>query len=190
MLVHDQALRSKVDDGCDEWFTELADFSKVYLMGISAGGNQIYNVGLRALDLELDPVMIVGLIIDQPFFGGVERTEYELQLENDLMLPLAYADAAWHFALPLGSDRDHKYCNPFKDQELYNGKTKKLPKCLIRVHGGDPLVDRTKKFANMLEASGVHVIRKYYEQGYHGIEYFDSEVAKIMYDDVKNFIHS
>ncbi|GKC75240.1 probable carboxylesterase 8 [Tanacetum coccineum] len=186
--VRDQALRLKID-GCDEWLSEFADFSKVYLMGTSAGGNLTYNAGLRALDVDLDPVEIRGLIMDQPFFGGVERTEAELRLVNDHVLPLAAADLMWSLALPVGSDRDHEYCNPLLDRDRSSIEyIKRLPTCLVRVNSEDPLVDRQKDFANMLEARGVHVIRKFYEEGCHGAEIFDAKKAKIFYDDVKNFI--
>ncbi|KAI3681668.1 hypothetical protein L6452_36470 [Arctium lappa] len=186
--VRDQALRSKID-GCDEWLTDLADFSKVYLMGSSAGGNLTYNAALRALDFDLDPITIVGLIIDQPFFGGVERTEAELRRVNDHIIPLVATDLMWSLALPLGSDRDHEYCNPLRDLDRsFNEKIKRLPTCLIRVNGDDPMVDRQKEFVKMLEARGVHVTRKFYDEGHHGVEILDPQKAQILYDDVKGFI--
>lgn len=194
MWVRDQALRSKVGGcGFDEWLTEMANFSKVYLMGGSAGGNLAYYAGLRVLDHDLDAIKIVGFIFDQPFFGGVERTKTELLLANDHILPLEFVGFMWSLALPLGSNKDHEYCNPFGDQHRSsneNEKIKLLPKCLIRVHHGDPMVDRQKEFANMLEAHGVHVTRKFYEEGCHAVEIFDPKKAQILYDDVKSFILS
>lgn len=186
--VRDQALGTG-PDGREEWLTEYADFSRVYLMGSSAGGNLIYNVGLRALDLDLHPIKIVGLIIDQAFIGGVERTGSELRLVNDYILPLTTYDLLWSLALPLGADRNHEYCNPLRDRHVSNNeKIGRLPRTLIRVHGGDPMVDRQKDFANMLESRGVHVTRKFYEEAYHCVEVFDPPKAQILYDDVKDFI--
>lgn len=185
----DQA--SNVNGNCDEWLSEFAEFSKVYLMGSSAGGNLTYHAGLRAVDLDLDPIKIVGLIMDQPFFGGVKRTEAELRLVNDPIIPLAATDLMWSLALPLGSHKDHEYCNPLLDQEeSTKERIKRLPSCLIRVNGEDPMVDRHKDFVDMLEARGVLVTRKLYDEGSHGADVFDPKWAQIMHDDVKDFIWS
>nr|XP_043621768.1 probable carboxylesterase 8 [Erigeron canadensis] len=188
LWVRDQALGI---NGCDEWLAELADFSKVYLMGSSAGANIVYNAGLRALDLDLDPIKIVGLILNQPFFGGVERTESELRFKNDRIAPLVANDLMWSLALPEGSDRDHEYCNPLRDEYVSrNDKIRRLPRSLVRGYGGDPFVDRQKEFADMLEKQGVQVIKKFDDQGYHGVEVFDPKMAQVLYDDVKSFIWS
>uniref|UniRef100_A0A3Q7HB98 Alpha/beta hydrolase fold-3 domain-containing protein n=1 Tax=Solanum lycopersicum TaxID=4081 RepID=A0A3Q7HB98_SOLLC len=47
------------------------------------------NVGLRAAESwdNLKPLEIKGLILNQPFFGGNKRTQSEVRLVNDDMLP-------------------------------------------------------------------------------------------------------
>ncbi|KAJ0582331.1 putative carboxylesterase [Helianthus annuus] len=186
LWVRDQALGI---NGCDEWMTELADYSKVYLMGSSSGGNITYNAGLRALDFDLNPIKIVGLIMNQPFFSGVGRTKSELRLFNDRIIPLVVNDLMWSLSLPEGCDRDHEYCNPLRDLNRSRiEKIKRLPKCLIRGYGGDPMVDRQREFAKMLETHGVHVIKKFDDEGYHGVEIFDQQKAQVLYDDIKTFI--
>nr|GFC34075.1 probable carboxylesterase 8 [Tanacetum cinerariifolium] len=87
--------------------------------------------------------------------------------------------------------RDHEYPNPLQDKNISgNGKITQLPKCLVIGYSGDPLVDRQRAFANMLEACGVQVIKKFDNEGYHIVEFFDPQKAKVLYDDIKSFISS
>ncbi|GJX60899.1 probable carboxylesterase 8 [Tanacetum coccineum] len=160
-------------------------------MGSSSGGNIVYNAGLRALDLDLHPIKIAGLIMNQIYFGGVESTQSELQLANDRILPLHANHVMWSLALPEGCDRDHKYSNPLQDKDISrNGNIIQLPKCLVIGYSRDPLVDRQRAFATMLEACGVQVIKKFDNEGYHIVEFFDPQKAKLLYDEIKSFISS
>ncbi|KAL0379615.1 UNVERIFIED_CONTAM: putative carboxylesterase 9 [Sesamum angustifolium] len=186
MWAKTQALQG---EGVDPWMKELADFSRVFLMGSSAGGNMVYHAALRALDLDLQPVKIVGLIMNQPFFGGLRRTESELKYMNDRIVPSHVADLLWSLALPEGSDRGHEYCDPLGGGSHVD-KIGRLPTSLVRGYAGDPLVDKQKEFAKMLEARGVRVIPQFIDAGHHAVEIYDPEFAQALYDDIKDFIFS
>ncbi|KAL8119159.1 putative carboxylesterase 8 [Apium graveolens] len=184
MWVRDQA---KDVEGCDLWMKELADYSKVYIMGTSAGGNIAYHAGLRALDADLSPIQIKGLILNQPFFGGIQRTPSEERLSHNPALPLHASDLMWLLSLPHGCDRDHEYSNPLIG---CNPKIKRLPRCLIKVFEGDPLVDRIKELVKMLNASGVQVVPKIEDGGFHAADILEESKLQELCLQIKDFIYS
>lgn len=166
----------------DEFLTKYADFSKCFLMGTSSGGNIAYNIGLRAAAsvAELMPLQIKGLILHHAFFGGVERTESELRLVSDQLIPLCLADLIWEACLPVGVDRDHEYCNPTAGMRSDQfDQVKALGwKVLVTGWEGDPLVDRLVELARKLEEHGVSVLGKFGEGGCHADELRDASKAR------------
>ncbi|CAJ2666788.1 unnamed protein product [Trifolium pratense] len=176
----------------DDWVTRYVDYSKCYLMGNSAGATIAYNAGLRAVEVvkDLEPLKIQGLILRQPFFGGKERTKSELKLENDQVIPLCVNDLLWELALPIGVDRDHEYCNLTVGNGLEKfDKIRTLGwKVLISGNGGDPLVDREKELAQLMEEEGVHVVKDFEDDGSHGVEYSDPLKAKKLIELITGFI--
>ncbi|PIN08696.1 Arylacetamide deacetylase [Handroanthus impetiginosus] len=178
----------------EEWLTKYADFSKCFLMGTSAGGNIVYHVGLRAITCadHLMPLKIKGLILHQPFFGGVERTQSEIRLANDKIFPPSLADLMWYLSLPVGADRDHEYCNPMMGikLKLLEDMKKEGWKFLVTGWDEDMLIDRQIEFVSMLKDRGMDVIGKFSVGGFHGVEIVDDSKAKIFYGVVKDFVVS
>ncbi|XP_022870037.1 probable carboxylesterase 8, partial [Olea europaea var. sylvestris] len=174
--------------GRDPWL-EYADFSRVFIMGSSAGANIAYHVALRALDFDLGPLKIIGLLMNQPFLGGLQRTQSELRLEEDKYVPLYVCDVLWSLALPQGTNRDHEYCNPINGGN-YLGIVQRLPRCFVKSDIGDPMVDRSMQLVQLLQSNGVQVIYQFNREGYHGKELLDKTAAKNLYDDMKDFVYS
>ncbi|KAH9627437.1 hypothetical protein KSS87_006128 [Heliosperma pusillum] len=191
LWVRDQALScANNGHGADPWLSQFADFSRCFLMGSSSGGNITYHAGLRALDLDLAPMKIEGLIINQAYFGGVKRTDSELRLADDRVVPLPANDLMWSLALPTGANLDHEYSNPIVGMSSHIGKIELLPRCFVNGYGGDPLVDRQKELASMLESRGVDVVAIFDEGGFHACELFEPQRALNLINNIRHFIHS
>ncbi|GLT49310.1 hypothetical protein SLA2020_228740 [Shorea laevis] len=178
----------------EEWLREYADFSNCFLMGTSVGGNIAYHVALRAAKAvnELEPLQIRGLILNHPFFGGVQRSGSELRLMNDPILPPIVTDLKWDLSLPAGSDRELEYCNPMvQDRSKLLKKVRSVGwRVLINGCEGDPLVDKQKEVVKLMEENGVEVIGHFVAGGFHGVETFDSSWAKALDAMMKIFIFS
>ncbi|XP_028768542.1 carboxylesterase 1-like [Neltuma alba] len=183
----------------DDWLGKYADLSSSYLMGSSSGANIAYHAGLRVVAESEgydEPLKIRGLILVQPFVGGMERRGSELRLVNDPVLPLCVTDLMWELSLPVGSNRDHEYCNPMAGRDDEE-KKKKMQK--MRVLGwrvmvigceGDPLVDRQKEMVTWMEENGVKV-EVSFEDGYnHGAELRNALKQKELFSKTKTFVGS
>ena len=165
----------------DPWLSQ-GDFSRFFLMGSSSGANIAYQAGLRAVALDLDPIRLCGIILNQLYLGGIERTASELASEEDVILPLRANDMMWGLSLPEGADRSHEFC------DLVVPPLPGLVKCLVMGRDGDPLIDRQRVFANMLEVAGVSVVARLEGKGFHAIEHFVPDKAQEVFDEVRKFI--
>ncbi|XP_052182161.1 carboxylesterase 1-like [Diospyros lotus] len=178
----------------EEWLTRFADLSNCFLIGSSAGGNIVYFMGLRAATAvdHLGPLKIRGLILHHAYFGGEKRTASEIRLADDKILPLRLNDLFWELALPAGADRDHEYSNPIAGggSELLDEIRKLGWKVLVAGYDGDPLIDRQKELAKLMEERTVKVVRCFGEGGYHAMEAFELSKAKPFCDVLKEFISS
>lgn len=55
-------------------------------MGSSSGGNIAYRAALLATSMDLEPLRIEGIILNQPYFGGDKRTDSEERMPDDKVL--------------------------------------------------------------------------------------------------------
>ncbi|XP_042510077.1 probable carboxylesterase 8 [Macadamia integrifolia] len=177
----------------EPWLRDYVDFSKCFIMGSSAGGNMVYYVALRLSSLgleQLQPVKISGLILNQPYFGAVQRTASELRLLKDNIEPLPLTDLMWELSLPIGTDRDHEYCNPsLKGLSESEIEALNSQGCLVCIGGEDTLLDWQKEFLKMLEKSGVKFVEFYDEKAYHAIELSEPEKGQGLFKAIREFIY-
>ncbi|KAL2492130.1 putative carboxylesterase [Abeliophyllum distichum] len=183
--VKNQASYSR---GRDPWL-DYADFSRVFLLGSSAGANIVYHTALRALDFDLRPIRIRGILLNQPFFGGVFRTPSELRLIEDPYVPLYMCDVLWSLVLPPYANRDHEFCNPIAGRS-YLGRVSRLPRVFVKADEGDPLSDRTTQLVKLLLKNRVYVVYEYNQGGFHGIELQNTTAAQSLYNSMKFFVNS
>ncbi|KAK7811458.1 carboxylesterase 1 [Quercus suber] len=176
----------------DDWLRDYADLSNTFIMGGSAGGNIAYHARLRAateID-KVEPLVIRGLILYQPYFGGSQRTQSELR-NNDPILPLSVCDLMWELSLPI-VDRDHEYCNPkVGDGPQLLEKTKLLGwKVLVVGYDGDILFEHQIELVKLMKEKGVSVVSQFGEGGFHGKDMFEPAKTKALHVVLKNFILS
>lgn len=135
----------------DPWLESYADFSAVYLMGDSAGGNIAHHVvALRGGVEAWNPIKLKGSILVEPFFGAEQRTLSESESPCDAVLNLELSDACWRLSLPVGSDRDHPFSYPCSPgaPKLENMS---LPPLLVAIGGRDMLRDRGQEYCELLK---------------------------------------
>ena len=152
-----------------------------------------YHAGLRvASEVEnLQPLITIkGQILHQPFFSGNQRTESELRLVNDPVLPFFVNDLMWELSLPIGVDRDQEYCNP-----AVGGGSQRLEKIrllewrvLMIDCKGDPLIDHQIELVKMMEEKGLAVASQFDKGGHHGVDLQDLSRAKALHAVLKNFM--
>jgi acetyl esterase/lipase len=171
----------------DPWIAAHGDLARCFVMGSSSGGNLAFNAAVRTKGVDLSPAAVRGVLLHQPYLGGVERTPSEAASEDDFMLPLEANDKLMGLALPVGADRDHEFSNPAKAMapEALVG----LPRCLVSGSDGDPLVHRQRGFAAWLLDGGVEVVARTDRAGFHAAELFVPEKAEELFAAVREFVH-
>uniref|UniRef100_A0A2P2NHM4 Carboxylesterase 1-like n=1 Tax=Rhizophora mucronata TaxID=61149 RepID=A0A2P2NHM4_RHIMU len=176
------------------WLKEHADYANCFLMGSSAGGNVAYHAALRLAETvhDFEPLKIKGLILHGPFFGGTQKTETELTLLNDPIVPPGVSDLMWSLSLPIPVDCDHEYCNP-----TVGGGAKWLDeiqsmgwRALMAVFHGDPLSGRQIEVVKLMEKKGIKVEKYYVDGGYHGVEIMEPSKAIPLFAALKSFLKS
>ncbi|KAI6699981.1 hypothetical protein NL676_014305 [Syzygium grande] len=200
-LAPEHRFPSQYDDGFDvlrfldetSALPPIADVSKCFLAGDSAGANIAHHVAVRACRPEekrLERVRVVGLVSIQPFFGGTERTESETRLVDAPLVSVPRTDICWKAFLPEGADRDHWAANVSGPNAVDVAGLEGFPAALVFVGGFDPLRDWQKRYCEWLRRSGKKAALVEYPTMFHAF-YIFPEVAHStkLIMEVKDFIH-
>lgn len=94
------------------WLTDHADFSRVFLIGDSSGGNIVHHVAARAGHEDINPLRLVGAIPIHPGFCRSRRSKSEMEQPETPFLTLAMVDKFLNLALPVGATKDHPITCP------------------------------------------------------------------------------
>lgn len=169
------------------WLQSKDSKVHIYLAGDSSGGNIVHHVALRAVESDIE---VLGNILLNPMFGGLERTESETRLDGKYFVTTRDRDWYWRAYLPEGEDRDHPACNPFgpKGKSLEGIK---FPKSLVVVASLDLIQDWQLAYAKGLEKAGQVVKLLYLEQATVGFYLLpnNNHFYTVM-DEINNFVCS
>ncbi|KAG1338364.1 putative carboxylesterase 17 [Cocos nucifera] len=142
-----------------ERLRKAADFSRVFLLGDSSGGNLVHEVAARAGAAEEGfwaPVRVVGGILLHPGFGREERSRSEVENRQTPFMSLELLDKFPAMALPIGATKDHPITWPVGEAApALEGL--RLPPLLVAVAEGDLLRDRELEYCEAMRKAGKEV---------------------------------
>eukprot|EP01018_Ginkgo_biloba_P013996 Gb_31960 [translate_table: standard] len=168
--IHSQSMKKKENrEGVDPWFDSHADFSNVYLGGSSAGGNIAHHLGMSWVSAQKNwqQLRMRGMILLQPAFAGEERSASEIKYCEGPILNLKFDDMVWRLALPVGSNKDHRFSNPFGPQSP-SLTDATLPPMIVVIGGRDLLSSRHLEYCQALKKCGKQIRVLLFEEEDHG----------------------
>ncbi|PKU69125.1 probable carboxylesterase 2 [Dendrobium catenatum] len=132
--------------GPDRRFAEFGDFSKIFLVGDSAGANIVHNMGIRLAENGME---VEGLALMHPFFWGKERNSKA----GSSMFKTEDFDALWPFVCPDTVGLDDPRVNPLAEgtPSLAALGSRRV---LVSVAERDLLRERGRSYYERLRASG------------------------------------
>uniref|UniRef100_A0A0D9XNW5 Alpha/beta hydrolase fold-3 domain-containing protein n=1 Tax=Leersia perrieri TaxID=77586 RepID=A0A0D9XNW5_9ORYZ len=144
-----------------EHLRDAADFSRVFLIGDSAGGVLVHNVAACASAAgdgaeTLDPIRLAGGVLLHPGFITPEKTRSELENPPTPFMTQETVDKFVMLALPAGAtSRDHPYTSPAA--AVRAAEAVKLPPMLVAVAEEDLLYDAQVEYGEVMARAGKEV---------------------------------
>lgn len=127
----------------------------------------------------------------QPFFGGQERTNSEIELEGTPIVSIKRTDWFWNAFMPLGEghNRDHPIINVSGPNAVDISKMD-FPKTLVVVAGFDALREWQIRYYNWLKMSEKEAYLVQYPNMCHGFYNLPQlpESEQFIWE-LKEFIH-
>ncbi|BFG20557.1 hypothetical protein CerSpe_068310 [Prunus speciosa] len=140
----------------EPWLLSYADFSHVFLIGDSSGGNIVHHVAARAGTVDLSPLRLAGGIPIHPGFVRAERSKSELEQPQSPFLTLDMVDKFLGLAIPVGSTKDHPLTCPMgPGAPPLDGL--KLPPFLICIASKDLIIDTEMEYFEAMKKANKDV---------------------------------
>ncbi|PKI68735.1 probable carboxylesterase 15 [Punica granatum] len=96
----------------EPWLEAQGDFSRIFLIGDSSGGNLVHEVAARAGKADIGPSKLAGAIPIHPGFMRSQRSRSELEQPQSPFLTLDMLDKFIGLSLPIGANKDHPITCP------------------------------------------------------------------------------
>lgn len=179
------------DESRLKWLPKNANISRCFMAGDSAGGNLAHHVAQRACEINFKQLKVIGVVAIQPFFGGEERTNSEIELKNAPIVSPERTDWYWKAFMPPGEgyNRDHPIINVSGPNAVDISKLD-FPATLVVVAGFDALQDWQKRYYEWLKKSGKEAYLVEYPNMCHAFYLFlELPESEQVMSEVKDFIH-
>jgi acetyl esterase/lipase len=128
----------------EPWLVEHGDLTRVFLAGVSAGGNIAHNMAERAGAQSLG-VPVRGLLLVHPYFTGGEATDTARK---------ARSEAMWRYVCPGTTGLDDPLGNPFSEAAGGSAARIAAERVLVCVAEKDSLRGRGVWYYESLRGSG------------------------------------
>ncbi|CAO2152370.1 unnamed protein product [Urochloa humidicola] len=135
-----------------------ADFSRVFLIGDSSGGNLVHLVAARAGEEKpavLHPVRLTGGVVLHPGFAREKKSRSEIENPPSLFLTPEMIDKLLALGLPVGVNKDSRYTSP--EMAAMAVANVRMPPFLLMVAEKDLLRDPQLDYGKAMRRAGKEV---------------------------------
>ncbi|KAF8719767.1 hypothetical protein HU200_024523 [Digitaria exilis] len=139
---------------------EVADVSRVFLVGDSSGGNLVHLVAAEVMAAEENswaPLRVAGGVPIHPGIVRATRSRSELETKAEsVFFTLDMLDKFLAYSLPVGATKDHPFTCPMGPQAPPL-ESVQLPPMLVSVAENDLIRDTNLEYCEALRAAGKEV---------------------------------